>query len=255
MPADRGHPCAMGTKSRETIYGSSIRASAERAAEARKQADRLACEAWNQRMLGFQGPAQPSPALGDALNAGYLYLEVRCLGCDTIRPLRWTSCAGRRRRRSMNWSATCGARTARRSGAIRTSAATWWRCGRPRFRRAIRPRRGGRASGESSFDGTEANVSVATAPAGTERLDAQWINIRVPDVGGLIAAVARPSRGRRPQAGGDRQRDRGGAGWPDLFELVNGNRSTQHFISKMACRSNKGETNLRLSRSPRIYVP
>jgi hypothetical protein len=34
-------------------------------------------------MLGFRGPAQPSPALGDALNAGYLYLEVRCLGCDT----------------------------------------------------------------------------------------------------------------------------------------------------------------------------
>jgi hypothetical protein len=28
-------------------------------------------------------PAQPSPALGDALNAGYCYLEVRCLGCDT----------------------------------------------------------------------------------------------------------------------------------------------------------------------------
>jgi hypothetical protein len=34
-------------------------------------------------MLAFQGPAQPSPALGDALNAGYRYLEVRCLGCDT----------------------------------------------------------------------------------------------------------------------------------------------------------------------------
>jgi hypothetical protein len=73
----------MGTKSRESIYGSSVPASAERAAEARKQADRLACEAWNQRMLGFQGPAQPSPTLGDALNAGYLYLEVKCLGCDT----------------------------------------------------------------------------------------------------------------------------------------------------------------------------
>ena len=73
----------MGTKSRETIYGASVRASAERAAEARKIADRFACEAWNQRMLGFQGPAQPSPTLGDALNAGYHYLEVRCLGCDT----------------------------------------------------------------------------------------------------------------------------------------------------------------------------
>jgi hypothetical protein len=73
----------MRTKSRETIYGASVRASAERAAEARKQADRLACEAWNQRMLDFQGPAQPSPALADALNAGYAYLEVKCLGCNT----------------------------------------------------------------------------------------------------------------------------------------------------------------------------
>jgi hypothetical protein len=49
----------MGIKSRESIYGSSIRASAERAAEARKQADKLACEAWNARMLGYKGPAQP----------------------------------------------------------------------------------------------------------------------------------------------------------------------------------------------------
>lgn len=34
-------------------------------------------------MLGYKGPAQPSPTLGDALNGGYGYLEVRCLGCDT----------------------------------------------------------------------------------------------------------------------------------------------------------------------------
>ena len=73
----------MGTKSRDTIYGASIRAAAERAAEARKDADRLAVEAWNKRMFGFQGPAQPSPALGDAINAGFGYLEVKCLGCST----------------------------------------------------------------------------------------------------------------------------------------------------------------------------
>ena len=60
----------MGIKSRETIYGASVRAAAERATKARKKADRLAVEAWNKRILGFQGPAQPSPALGDALNAG-----------------------------------------------------------------------------------------------------------------------------------------------------------------------------------------
>jgi hypothetical protein len=41
----------MGTKSQERIYGSSIRASAQVAAVARKEADRLACVAWNQGML------------------------------------------------------------------------------------------------------------------------------------------------------------------------------------------------------------
>ena len=66
----------MGTKSRETIYGASVRASAERATEARKQADKLAVEAWNKRMLGFQGPAQPSPTLGDAINAGFGALDI-----------------------------------------------------------------------------------------------------------------------------------------------------------------------------------
>jgi hypothetical protein len=73
----------MSTKSRESIYGTTIRMSAERAKAARKEADTLACQAWNYRMLGYKGPAQPSPTLGDALNAGYPYLEVRCLGCDT----------------------------------------------------------------------------------------------------------------------------------------------------------------------------
>jgi len=74
---------SMGTKSRETIYGASVRAAAERAQEARKEADRLSVEACNKRMLAFKGPAQPSPTLGEALNADYGYLEVRCLGCDT----------------------------------------------------------------------------------------------------------------------------------------------------------------------------
>ena len=85
LPADRGPAILshMGTKSRETLYGSSVRAAAERATEARKDADRLAVVAWNKRMLGFQGPAQPSPALGDAINAGFGYLEVKCLGCNT----------------------------------------------------------------------------------------------------------------------------------------------------------------------------
>ena len=73
----------MTTKSREYLYGNSVRISAERADQARREADQLACKAWNMRMLAFKGPAQPSPTLGDALNASFRYLEVRCLGCNT----------------------------------------------------------------------------------------------------------------------------------------------------------------------------
>jgi hypothetical protein len=92
----------MGTKSRESIYGSSVRHSAERAAEARKESDRLACVAWNHRMLGFQGPAQPSPSLGDALNAGYLYLEVPS---DPQQSFFYLSRKSLKRTNSTMWSA------------------------------------------------------------------------------------------------------------------------------------------------------
>ena len=57
-----------------------VRAKAEQAAAGRKDDDRLACEAWNARMLGFRGPARPSPGIRDGLTAGYL--EVKCLGCN-----------------------------------------------------------------------------------------------------------------------------------------------------------------------------
>src|SRR6478672_6204862 len=108
----------MGTKSRETIYGGSVRASAERAAEARKEADQLACDAWNKRMLGFQGPAQPSPALGDALNAGYLYLEVKCLGCNTHQTVALNIVRRSKTTPIHEWNATCRTGTVRKFGAI-----------------------------------------------------------------------------------------------------------------------------------------
>ena len=73
----------MGTKSRETHLRRIGPGGGGAGDGSRKEADRLAVEAWNKRMLGFQGPAQPSPALGDAINAGFGYLEVKCLGCNT----------------------------------------------------------------------------------------------------------------------------------------------------------------------------
>ena len=81
----------MGTKSREHLYGTSVRMAAAKAKDARREADALACEAWTKRMLGFRGPAQPSPMLGDALNAGFQFLEVRCAACNLHSTLSLTT--------------------------------------------------------------------------------------------------------------------------------------------------------------------
>jgi len=139
----------MGTKSRETIYGASIRAAAERAAEARKEADRLACEAWNKRMLGFQGPAQPSPTLGDAINAGFGYLEVKCLGCDTHQTVALDIV--RRPKTTPVHELERYMRCKNCSEVRRTSAAIWWPAAGVRYLPMPRPLHGGRASDELDF--------------------------------------------------------------------------------------------------------
>jgi hypothetical protein len=55
-------------------------------AEARekdRKADQLECNAWNAIMF-CGGPAQPSPTIATALNAGYDRLEVRCNRCGRL---------------------------------------------------------------------------------------------------------------------------------------------------------------------------
>jgi hypothetical protein len=48
-----------------------------------RAADRLECNAWNAIMF-CGGPAEPSPTIGTALNAGYDFLEVRCNRCGRL---------------------------------------------------------------------------------------------------------------------------------------------------------------------------
>lgn len=43
-------------------------------------AHRLACEEWNARQF-IGGPAEPSPAIQDAIDGGCVLLEVRCKSC------------------------------------------------------------------------------------------------------------------------------------------------------------------------------
>lgn len=45
-----------------------------------RKARALECEAWSARMWSG-GPAQPSPTLGDALDAGFVMLQIQCGSC------------------------------------------------------------------------------------------------------------------------------------------------------------------------------
>jgi hypothetical protein len=81
---------SMSTKSREVIYGGRIigaKIRAEGAREAAKkavrEADRAAAELWSIQMEAYGGPAQPSPTIGQCLNGGYGWLQVKCHRCET----------------------------------------------------------------------------------------------------------------------------------------------------------------------------
>ena len=48
-----------------------------------QQADRLLCESWNERMWSDGEPIDPSPTIDQAVNGGFLWLEIRCTRCKT----------------------------------------------------------------------------------------------------------------------------------------------------------------------------
>ena len=80
----------MSTKSREVIYGgriigAKIRADGAREAanKAVREADRAAAELWSIQMEAYGGPAQPSPTIGQCINGGYGWLQVKCHRCET----------------------------------------------------------------------------------------------------------------------------------------------------------------------------
>ena len=65
---------------------------AEQAAEVRaqgealiRQADRLLCESWNERMWANGGPVDPSPTIDQAINGCYPWLGIACSRCKARR--------------------------------------------------------------------------------------------------------------------------------------------------------------------------
>ena len=50
-----------------------------------RQADKLLCESWNERMWADGGPIDPSPTVDQAINGGFASLEIECSRCKTRR--------------------------------------------------------------------------------------------------------------------------------------------------------------------------
>jgi hypothetical protein len=50
-----------------------------------RQADRLLCESWNERMWADGEPIDPSPTVDQAVNGGYPWLQIECSRCKTGR--------------------------------------------------------------------------------------------------------------------------------------------------------------------------
>jgi hypothetical protein len=48
-----------------------------------READRLLCESWNERMLSDGEPIDPSPTIDQAVNGGFPWLEIQCARCKT----------------------------------------------------------------------------------------------------------------------------------------------------------------------------
>jgi hypothetical protein len=88
MPLSGGDRKAQAKELRRArgLHDEYMRQAAVVRAEARekdRKADQLECNAWNAIMF-CGGPAQPSPTIGTALNAGYDRLEVRCNRCGRL---------------------------------------------------------------------------------------------------------------------------------------------------------------------------
>ncbi|TCU63734.1 hypothetical protein EDE08_118113 [Bradyrhizobium sp. R2.2-H] len=50
-----------------------------------RQADRLLCESWNERMWADGGPIDPSLTIDQAVNGTYSWLEIECSRCKNKR--------------------------------------------------------------------------------------------------------------------------------------------------------------------------
>lgn len=68
-----------------TILGSQSAEARAKGEALIRQADKLLCESWNEKMWADGGPIDPSPTIDQAVNGGYSWLEIECSRCKTER--------------------------------------------------------------------------------------------------------------------------------------------------------------------------
>ncbi len=56
-----------------------------------KQADKLLCESWNERMWSDGEPIDPSPLIEQAINGGFRWLEIECSRCKISKDVDLTA--------------------------------------------------------------------------------------------------------------------------------------------------------------------
>lgn len=96
--APKHHPTPLSGGNRKALQKELGRARAMtsilagQAAEARakgealiRQADKLLCESFNERLWADGGPIDPSPTIDQAVNGGYSWLEIECSRCKAAR--------------------------------------------------------------------------------------------------------------------------------------------------------------------------
>ncbi|MCW2225687.1 phage FluMu protein Com [Bradyrhizobium japonicum] len=96
--ASKHHPTPLSGSDRKALAKEVGRARAmttilaTQSAEARakgealiKEADRLLCESWNERMWADGGPIDPSPTIDQAINGSYSWLQIECSRCKAAR--------------------------------------------------------------------------------------------------------------------------------------------------------------------------
>jgi hypothetical protein len=55
-----------------------------------READKLSCESWNERMWAYGEPIDPSPTVDQAINGGFPRLEIECSRCQAKRDVDLT---------------------------------------------------------------------------------------------------------------------------------------------------------------------